>query len=159
MLATGRAVVLFDLSLLLSAASACPCSCGVSSLLLGIHHIAIICSDYELSKQFYKDKLDFVIVDENWRAEKQSWKCDLRHGPVQIELFSFPMPPSRPTRPEACGLRHVAFSVDSVEATARLLQARGVEVEPIRIDPHTGRSFTFVADPDGLPIEFYEDRV
>ncbi|TGP23865.1 MULTISPECIES: VOC family protein [unclassified Mesorhizobium] len=138
---------------------ACPCSCGVGQLLLGIHHIAIICSDYELSKQFYENKLDFVIVDENWRAEKQSWKCDLRHGPVQIELFSFPMAPSRPTRPEACGLRHVAFSVDSVEATARLLRARGVEVEPIRIDPHTGRSFTFVADPDGLPIEFYEDRV
>ena len=137
---------------------ACLFSCGVSSLFLGIHHIAIICSDYELSKKFY-NKLDFVIVDENWRAEKQSWKCDLRHGPVQIELFSFPTPPSRPTRPEACGLRHVAFSVDSVEATARLLRARGVEVEPIRIDPHTDRSFTFVADPDGLPIESYEDRV
>lgn len=125
-------------------------------MFLGIHHVAIICSDYEVSKQFYTNKLDFVVVDENWRAERQSWKCDLRHGPVQIELFSFPAPPSRTTRPEACGLRHLAFSVDSVEVTARLLRARGVEVEPIRIDPYTGRSFTFIADPDGLPIELYE---
>ncbi|WP_192248331.1 SMU1112c/YaeR family gloxylase I-like metalloprotein [Mesorhizobium caraganae] len=127
-------------------------------MFLGIHHVAIICSDYEMSKQFYTNKLDFVVADEKWRAERQSWKCDLRHGSMQIELFSFPAPPSRTTRPEACGLRHLAFSVDSVEATAGLLRARGVEVEPIRIDPYTGRSFTFITDPDGLPIELYEDR-
>ncbi|WP_245499342.1 VOC family protein [Mesorhizobium sp. M1A.F.Ca.ET.072.01.1.1] len=128
-------------------------------MLLAVHHVAIICSDYETSKQFYTNKLGFVVLAENWRPERQSWKCDLRHGPIQIELFSFPDPPSRPSRPEACGLRHIAFVVASVEVTAELLRSRDVEVEPIRTDPYTGRLFTFIADPDGLPIEFYQDGV
>ncbi|RWG48622.1 MAG: VOC family protein [Mesorhizobium sp.] len=128
-------------------------------MLLAVHHVAIICNDYETSKQFYTNKLGFVVLAENWRPERQSWKCDLRYGPIQIELFSFPDPPSRPSRPEACGLRHIAFSVASVEATAELLRSRDVEVEPIRTDPYTGRLFTFIADPDGLPIEFYQDAV
>ncbi|RUW53323.1 MULTISPECIES: VOC family protein [unclassified Mesorhizobium] len=125
-------------------------------MLLAVHHVAIICSDYETSKQFYTSKLGFVILAEKWRPERRSWKCDLRHGLVQIELFSFPDPPSRPSRPEACGLRHIAFVVASVEATAELLRSRDVDVEPIRTDPYTGRLFTFIADPDGLPIELYE---
>ncbi|WP_192385643.1 SMU1112c/YaeR family gloxylase I-like metalloprotein [Mesorhizobium silamurunense] len=126
-------------------------------MLPAVHHVAIICIDYETSKQFYTNKLGFVVLAENWRAERQSWKCGLQRGSIQIELFSFPAPPSRSTKPEACGLRHIAFSVASVEATADLLRAQSVDVEPIRTDPYTGRLFTFIADPDGLPIELYQD--
>lgn len=122
-----------------------------------IHHVAIIASDYERSKRFYTQVLGLRMVGEAYRDARDSWKLDLAlPDGTQIELFSFPSPPSRPSRPEACGLRHLAFEVADVEATASQLQAQGVEVEPLRVDEFTGRRFTFFADPDGLPIELYE---
>lgn len=122
----------------------------------GIHHVAIICSDFKHSKRFYTDVMGFQVVQEFWRADRQSWKCDLRLNLIQLELFSFPSPPARLSRPEACGLRHLAFSVVALPPVIEKLQSCGVSVEPIRIDEHTGRRFTFIADPDGLPLEIYE---
>lgn len=122
-----------------------------------IHHIAIICSDYVRSRDFYRDILGFAVIREVWRAERLSWKCDLDAGNAQIELFSFPDPPARPSHPEACGLRHLAFLVDDIDAQVARLDAKGVACEPIRIDEHTGQRFTFFTDPDGLPLELYED--
>ena len=122
-----------------------------------VHHIAIICSDYKKSKQFYSEVLGLTIKQEVFREARKSYKLDLEvAGQYQIELFSFPDPPPRPSRPEAAGLRHLAFEVDNVEEAARYIQAYGISVEPIRIDEFTGKHFTFFADPDGLPIEFYE---
>jgi glyoxylase I family protein len=122
-----------------------------------IHHIAIICSDYEKSKRFYVEKLGFEVVCETFREERASYKLDLRvGGAYQIELFSFPNPPARLSLPEACGLRHIAFEVDNVQETARVLMAKGIQVEPIRLDEFTNKSFTFLRDPDNLPIEIYE---
>lgn len=121
-----------------------------------IHHIALICSDYDRSRAFYRDILGLPVIREVWRAERQSWKCDLDAGNAQIELFSFPAPPARPTRPEACGLRHLAFLVDDLDAEVARLMAADVACEPIRIDEYTGQRFTFFADPDGLPLELYE---
>ncbi|WP_214070361.1 VOC family protein [Mucilaginibacter sp. dw_454] len=122
-----------------------------------VHHIAIICSDYERSKHFYTQILGFKIVAENYRAERKSYKLDLAVGnQYQIELFSFPEPAKRPSRPEAAGLRHLAFEVDNIDEAIAAITADGVEVESIRIDEFTGKRFTFFADPDGLPIEFYE---
>jgi glyoxylase I family protein len=122
-----------------------------------IHHIAIICSDYEKSKRFYVEKLGFELVCETFREERASYKLDLRvGGAYQIELFSFPNPPARLSLPEACGLRHIAFEVDDVQETARVLMAKGIQVEPIRLDEFTNKSFTFLRDPDNLPIEIYE---
>ena len=122
-----------------------------------IHHIAIICSDYERSKQFYTAVLGLTLLNEIYRAERDSWKADLGIGSdYRIELFSFPNPPQRPSYPEALGLRHLAFCVDDVEAEVAKLQAAGIVVEPIRIDAHTGKKCAFFPDPDGLPIELYE---
>ncbi len=122
-----------------------------------IHHIAIICSNYETSKDFYVNKLGFEVLAEVYRAERRSWKLDLAvNGIYQIELFSFPDSPNRPSRPEAQGLRHLAFEVDDVAAVAKKLNERGVVTEPIRIDEFTGKQFTFFTDPDGLPLEIYE---
>ncbi|MBB2201119.1 SMU1112c/YaeR family gloxylase I-like metalloprotein [Gluconacetobacter tumulisoli] len=121
-----------------------------------IHHAAIICSDYERSKDFYTRILGLPIIRETYRAERGSWKCDLAVGATQIELFSFPAPPPRVSRPEACGLRHLAFAVADLPATVRHLQQAGIEVEPIRTDALTGRDFTFFADPDDLPLELYQ---
>lgn len=121
-----------------------------------IHHVAIICSDYQISKAFYTEVLELSVVHEVYREERKSWKCDLSAGNAQIELFSFPNPPPRLTRPEACGLRHLAFEVPDVEAACARLAGLGVAVEPIRVDPYTERLFTFFADPDGLPIELYQ---
>jgi len=122
-----------------------------------LHHIAIICSDYPRSKQFYVEILGLAVVREVYREDRRSFKLDLRVGDeYQIELFSFPDPPERVSAPEACGLRHIAFEVDNVQDTARRLSARGVEIEPIRMDEATNRAFTFFRDPDGLPIEIYE---
>ena len=121
-----------------------------------VHHVAVICSDYEHSKHFYAQVLGLPIIREVWRAERKSWKCDLQVGSGQIELFSFPSPPARPSRPEACGLRHLAFRVAALEPVIEHLRRFGVPVEPIRIDEHTGKRFTFFADPDGLPLELYE---
>ncbi|KAF1038120.1 MAG: Metallothiol transferase FosB [Herbaspirillum frisingense] len=125
--------------------------------LQSIHHVAIICSDYPVSKAFYTEILGLKIIAENYRAQRQSYKLDLAlPGGEQIELFSFPSPPPRPSRPEARGLRHLSFAVDDVESAKRWLEARGVEVEPIRVDEYTHKRFTFFADPDGLPLELYE---
>ncbi len=122
-----------------------------------VHHIAIICSDYARSKSFYVDTLGLKIVREVYREERKSFKLDLQVGDqYQIELFSFPNPSARPSRPEACGLRHLAFEVDDVRKAARILSGRGVEIEPVRVDEFTGKAFTFFSDPDGLPIEIYE---
>ncbi|MEM8611455.1 MAG: VOC family protein [Cyanobacteria bacterium P01_H01_bin.105] len=121
-----------------------------------IHHIAIICSNYEHSKHFYVDILGASIIQETWREQRQSYKLDLKLGDAQIELFSFPEPPLRPTRPEACGLRHLALTVDALEPNIAHLQSHNIPVEPIRLDELTGKRFTFFQDPDGLPLELYE---
>ncbi|WP_294131912.1 VOC family protein [Sphingobium sp.] len=121
-----------------------------------VHHIAIICSDYARSRAFYRDILQLPVIREVWRAERQSWKCDLDAGNTQIELFSFPNPPARISRPEACGLRHLAFTIANIDAEVARLDAAGVACEPIRIDEYTGQRFTFFTDPDGLPLELYE---
>ncbi|MBF1999931.1 MAG: VOC family protein [Synechococcales cyanobacterium M58_A2018_015] len=123
----------------------------------GIHHVAVICSDYEASKRFYVEVLGFPIIRETYRAARRSYKLDLRVSDTEaIELFSFPDPPSRPSQPEACGLRHLAFAVADLDAAVAALQAQGVKVEPIRLDALTDRRFTFFQDPDGLPLELYE---
>jgi len=122
-----------------------------------IHHIAIICTDYEKSKDFYVRILGLTVVQEVYRAERKSYKLDLAiNDHYQIELFSFENPPERPSRPEAAGLRHLAFEVDDVDTTVNLLQLMGVATEPVRIDEYTGKRFTFFNDPDGLPLEIYE---
>ncbi len=125
--------------------------------LKAIHHAAVICSDYEQSKAFYSETLGLEIVAENLRAERQSWKLDLAlPDGTQIELFSFPNPPKRTSRPEALGLRHLAFVVDDIEKLKDRLEQKGVPVEDIRVDEYTGRRFTFFSDPDDLPLELYE---
>jgi glyoxylase I family protein len=125
--------------------------------LKSVHHIAIICSNYERSKNFYTYVLGFSIVKETYRANRDSYKLDLAlNNHYMIELFSFPHPPARPSGPEACGLRHLAFSVDDIVASIALLEQKGITCEPIRVDELTGKRFTFFADPDGLPLELYE---
>ncbi|WP_158973011.1 VOC family protein [Paraglaciecola sp. L3A3] len=127
-------------------------------MLKAIHHAAIICSDYEKSKYFYTDILGLEVIAENYRAARDSFKLDLAlPNGNQIELFSFPNPPARPSRPEALGLRHLAFCVDSVEQVVEYLESKFISVEPIRIDEFTNRKFTFFNDPDGLPLELYQD--
>lgn len=122
-----------------------------------VHHIAIIATDYARSKAFYCDILGFTLQSEVYRAERDSWKGDLAlNGQYVIELFSFPFPPARPSHPEACGLRHLAFSVDDIDRATAHLKAQGVACEDIRIDPLTDKRFTFFADPDGLPLELYQ---
>ncbi|PBQ34137.1 hypothetical protein CNR22_20950 [Sphingobacteriaceae bacterium] len=122
-----------------------------------IHHVAIICSDYELSKKFYTEVLGLKIDREVYREERSSYKLDLSlNGVYVIELFSFPNVPARLSRPEAAGLRHLAFSVDNLEETLRNLRQKNIAFEDIRIDDFTGKKFTFLFDPDNLPIELYE---
>lgn len=122
-----------------------------------IHHIAIICSDYEKSKDFYVNQLGFKIVAEVYREERKSYKLDLAVNDVyQIELFSFKNPPARPSRPEAQGLRHLAFEVDDIEKEIERLNVFGILTEPIRVDEFRAKRFTFFTDPDGLPLELYE---
>lgn len=122
-----------------------------------IHHIAIICSDYEVSKNFYTEVLGLNIIREVYREERQSFKLDLAIGDhYVIELFSFPDPPERPSRPEACGLRHLAFAVENVHQQREELIHKGLNCEEIRIDEFTGKAFFFTQDPDQLPLEFYE---
>jgi glyoxylase I family protein len=126
-------------------------------MLSQIHHIAIICSDYTVSKKFYTEILGLEIVREVFREVRQSFKLDLSlNGQFVLELFSFPNPPERPSHPEACGLRHLAFAVNKLEPVIEHLRMHHVEAEPIRVDEFTGKRFTFIADPDQLPIEFYE---
>ncbi len=122
-----------------------------------LHHVAIICSDYEKSKAFYTNILGFSIEHEYYRKERNSYKLDLSlHEIYLIELFFFPHPPERPTRPEAAGLRHIAFEVDDIDECVALLKKQGVTVEAIRVDEFTQKKFTFLFDPDNLPIEIYE---
>lgn len=119
--------------------------------------MAIICSDYEKSKHFYVNILGFEVIQETFRSTRNSYKLDLQVGERDaIELFSFPNPPERVSRPEACGLRHLAFEVNDIDATATYLQSQGIAVEPIRLDDLTGKRFTFFRDPDHLPLEVYE---
>ncbi|NQX39570.1 glyoxylase I family protein [Pedobacter steynii] len=126
-------------------------------MLSKVHHIAIICSDYNVSKTFYTNTLGLTVIREVYRAERRSYKLDLAlNGEYIIELFSFPDPPERVSRPEAAGLRHLAFEVDDLDLVVETLKQKAVESEPIRIDEFTGKRFTFIADPDQLPIEFYE---
>lgn len=121
-----------------------------------IHHVAIIASDYKKSKDFYVNLLGLKIIREVYREERDSYKLDLEIGDSQIELFSFKNSPKRPSYPEACGLRHLAFEVENIEQEVRELKEKGIKVEEIRIDEFTGRKFTFFSDPDDLPIELYE---
>jgi glyoxylase I family protein len=122
-----------------------------------IHHVAIICSDYNESKKFYVDILKFSVINETYRSERDSYKLDLEVSDRDtIELFSFSSPPPRPSRPEACGLRHLAFEVDNIEESVEYLISEGIAVESIRVDEITGKKFTFFKDPDDLPLEIYE---
>jgi len=125
--------------------------------MLVIHHIAIICSDYDRSKHFYVNLLGFPVIRETYREARQSYKLDLQVGDnAQIELFSFPNPPARVNSPEACGLRHLSFKVENLDAAVADLNTKDIPTEPIRLDELTGRRFTFFKDPDGLPLELYE---
>ena len=122
-----------------------------------IHHIAIICSDYEKSKSFYTRILGLEVLQEIYREARQSYKLDLAlNGTYAVELFSFPNPPKRASRPEACGLRHLAFETDDIETSRAFLLSQNIASEEIRIDEYTGKRFFFISDPDDLPIEFYE---
>ncbi len=129
------------------------------NVLKSIHHAAIICSDYERSKGFYVSILGLKIIAENYREERDSFKLDLElPNGDQVEIFSFPNSPERPSFPEALGLRHLAFNVESVEAFRDYLLSQGLDVEPIRVDEYTNKKFTFFSDPDGLPLELYEQN-
>lgn len=122
-----------------------------------IHHIAIICSNYAVSKQFYTAVIGLEILNETYRAERDSYKLDLAlNGNYVVELFSFPNPPKRSSRPEASGLRHLAFEVNNLMEVVSKMNSLNIDIEPIRIDEFINKKFTFIADPDGLPIEFYE---
>ncbi len=125
--------------------------------LLGVHHIAVIASDFERSKAFYIDVLGLRLRSEVYRSERDSWMADLElHGRYVVELFSFPDPPPRVNRPEAAGLRHLAFEVADVPESLAELDRLGVRHEEIRVDPHTGKQMAFFFDPDGLPLELYQ---
>jgi glyoxylase I family protein len=122
-----------------------------------VHHIAIICSDYDKSKLFYTEILGLTIIREIYREERQSYKLDLAlNGEYIVELFSFPNPPARTSRPEAAGMRHLAFEVSNLDEVVSFLMSKNIDCEAIRVDEFTGKQFTFIADPDDLPIEFYE---
>ena len=126
-------------------------------MLLGIHHAAIICSDYQKSKHFYVTILGLSVLAEHYREARKSYKLDLQLPDMsQIELFSFDNPPKCPSYPEACGLRHLAFRVASIETAIEYLTAHDIAIEPVRIDEYTGKKFTFFSDPDDLPLELYE---
>lgn len=126
---------------------------------IGVHHVALITADYPRARHFYVEVLGAEVIAETWREARQSYKLDLRLGNAQLELFSFPSPPSRPSSPEACGLRHLAFAVTDIDHSVAALTAQGVTCEPIRIDPLTQQRFTFFSDPDGTPLELYETPV
>lgn len=127
------------------------------TMFTGLHHIAIIASDYPKSKQFYTEILGFELISENYRAERDSWKADLSlNGDYLIELFSFPKPAARLSQPEATGLRHIAFCTPDIIAEIARLESLGIAVEPVRTDPYTNKQFTFFRDPDDLPIEIYQ---
>ena len=120
-----------------------------------IHHVAIIVSDYEKSRKFYVETLELPIIRENYREDRGDWKLDLQVGDIELEIFGVKNPPKRVTNPEACGLRHLAFHVDDVEQAVAWLNEKGIETEPIRWDPFTGKQMVFFRDPDDLPIELH----
>ena len=121
-----------------------------------IHHIAIIVSDYKVSREFYVDKLGFEVIRENYRPERNDWKLDLKCGDTELEIFGMENAPERPSYPEACGLRHLAFHVDDIKKCVAELNAIGIDTEPVRTDAYTGKKMTFFHDPDGLPLELHE---
>ena len=121
-----------------------------------VHHVAIIGSNYQASRHFYVDLLGFTVIRENYREARNDWKIDLQLADMELELFIIPDCPKRPSYPEAYGLRHLAFRVESVDDTVRELAARGIETEPVRVDPFTDCKMTFFHDPDGLPLEIHE---
>lgn len=121
-----------------------------------VHHVAIIVSDYEQSRDFYVNKLGFEIVRENYRKDRDDYKLDLRLEDMELEIFGVKNPPKRPSYPEACGLRHLAFYVENVEDMVEELKEKGIVCEPVRVDSFTGKKMTFFADPDGLPLEIHE---
>lgn len=121
-----------------------------------IHHVAIIVSDYEVSRKFYVETLGFKVIRENYRPERDDYKLDLELDGCELELFSGKRNPPRPSYPEALGLRHLAFRVEDMDAVVRELNEKGVDTEPVRMDPFTGRRMTFFHDPDGLPLELHE---
>lgn len=128
--------------------------------LLRVHHVALIVSDYEQSKKFYTQTLGFEILAENYREDRQSYKLDVAvPGGVQLEIFSFPDSPARPSQPEARGLRHLCFATGDWDYTLKALREAGIDYEPERVDPYTGKRFTFFRDPDDLPLEVYEVAV
>ena len=122
-----------------------------------VHHIAIICSDYQKSKHFYTEILGLTIVQEIFREERESYKLDLAlNGTFIVELFSFKNAPKRVSAPEAAGLRHLAFEVNNIQETRNYFTSQNINAEEIRMDVHTKKNYFFIADPDDLPIEFYE---
>lgn len=121
-----------------------------------IHHVAIIVSDYEKSRKFYVEQLGFPIIRENYRKERNDYKLDLKVGDIELEIFGMKNAPDRVTKPEACGLRHLAFKVDNIEEAVKWLKARGIETEPVRMDEYTQKKMTFFRDPDNLPLELHE---
>ncbi|AOA01379.1 MULTISPECIES: VOC family protein [Carnobacterium] len=124
--------------------------------LQALHHVAIIVSDYQKSKEFYVDLLGFEVIRENYRPERNDHKLDLKFGNSELEIFAMPNNPKRVSNPEACGLRHLAFKVDAIEEVISELAAKGIDCEPIRIDDYTNEKMTFFFDPDGLPLELHE---
>lgn len=121
-----------------------------------VHHVAIIVSDYKKAREFYVDKLELPIIRENYREERDDYKLDLQVGDIELEIFGVNNPPQRVTNPEACGLRHLAFKVDDIEVAVKWLNDKGIETEPIRMDPYTQKRMTFFRDPDDLPLELHE---
>lgn len=121
-----------------------------------IHHVAIIVSNYQKSREFYVDKLELPIIRENYRENRGDYKLDLKVGNTELEIFGVNNPPARVTNPEACGLRHLAFKVDDIEEAVTWLNQKGIETEPIRYDEFTGKRMTFFRDPDNLPLELHE---
>lgn len=121
-----------------------------------IHHVAIIVSDYQKSREFYVDKLGFEVIRENYRKERGDYKLDLKLGQAELEIFGIANAPKRPSYPEACGLRHLAFKVEKIETIIDELHSKGIETEPVRLDTFTGKKMTFFFDPDGLPLELHE---
>ena len=126
-------------------------------LLTHIHHIAIIVSDHDAALDFYVSKLGFAIIRDNYRPNRNDWKLDLDAGDgIELEIFAESNPPKRVNRPEACGLRHLAFRVADIDATVAELKQKGINCEPIRTDEFTNKRMTFFFDPDGLPLELHE---
>lgn len=121
-----------------------------------IHHVAILASDYEKTKEFYVEKLGFRVIRDVYREDRDDYKIDLQLGDCELEVFVVKNAPARPNYPEALGLRHLAFKVNDIEEAVVWLNERGIETEPVRFDIYTQNRMTFFKDPDGLPLEIHE---